>query len=141
MKRVGIVGVGAVALGMFTGCGSAKMVTVEFPENKGDSSYWVCEPDKNLDNPRDNAGCRPRQVTDLNEGDYRPGLHTLASVERCKYGIARMEILVKGDHVEQIGFECAAEATAAPVEVSQPAPAAVPVTPLAAPPAAEPTTP
>jgi hypothetical protein len=110
------------------------MVTVEFPE-KGDSSYWVCEPDKNLDNPRDNIGCRSRQESDLQEGTYRPGLHTKASIERCKNGIARMEILLKGDRVEQIGFVCAEAPTAelAPVQTEAP----IPTLPVAPAPAAE----
>lgn len=81
------------------GCSRAKIVTVTFPKMDGNSEYWVCD--------RDARNCHGQGEGDVDPSLYRPGLDTLSPPVECDHGAARIEIVVKGNQVVQIGYECA----------------------------------
>lgn len=82
-----------------SGCSRAKIVTVTFPKMDGNSEYWVCD--------RDATNCHGKGEGDVDFQLYKPGLDTLAPPVECDHGAARIEIVVKGNQVKQIGYECA----------------------------------
>lgn len=88
----------AVAL-CLAGCARGKIVTVTFPKMDGNSEYWVCD--------RDATNCHGQGEGDVDPMLYKPGLDTLSPPIQCDHGAARIEIVVKGNHVTQIGYECA----------------------------------
>ncbi len=88
-------------------CAREKIVTITFPQKDGSSEYWVCD--------RDARSCHGRGEGDLEPTLYKPGLDTLSPPAECDHDAARIEILIKGNQVVQIGYECAQPA--APTKV------------------------
>lgn len=86
------------ALGLL-GCGGTKVLTVTFPKSDGNSEYWVCD--------RDATHCRGRLEGDVDDLDYKPGMDSLSPPIECPHGAARMDVVIKGNRVLRIGYECA----------------------------------
>jgi hypothetical protein len=86
------------ALGLL-GCGGTKVLTVTFPKSDGNSEYWVCD--------RDATHCRGRVAGDVDDLDYKPGMDSLSPPIECPHGAARMDVVIKGNRVLRIGYECA----------------------------------
>lgn len=81
-----------------TSCGGQKIVTITFPKMDGNSEYWVCD--------RDATNCHGRGEGDVDPKFYKPGLDTLSPPIECDHGAAKIEIVIKGNQVSQIGYEC-----------------------------------
>lgn len=81
------------------GCGGTKVLTITFPKSDGNSEYWVCD--------RDATHCRGRTDHDVDDLDYKPGMDSLSPPIECPHGAARMDVVIKGNRVLRIGYECA----------------------------------
>ncbi len=103
-KRVGKLCFGAELAVLSTalfgwGCSGQKIITVTFPARQSSAEYWVCN--------RKAEECHGKQEGDVNWLKYKPKMDSLAPPKECAHGVARMEIVSKGNEVTQIGFQCA----------------------------------
>jgi hypothetical protein len=99
MTKLWKIGGSALLVVSLSACAGKKIVTVTFPQKDGNSEYWVCD--------RTASECRGKGEGDVDPMNYKPGLETLSPPVQCPHGAAKMEIVVKGNEVLQVGYECA----------------------------------
>jgi len=81
------------------GCAGKKILTITFPKKDGNSEYWVCD--------RTATNCHGKGDGDVDPMDYKPKMDSLSPPIECANGAAKMELVLKGNEVVQIGYECA----------------------------------
>jgi hypothetical protein len=89
----------ATALGL-NACGGKQLLTITFPDKRGTAEYYICD--------RDARHCHPTKQGDVDDLDYAPGMDSLSPPAQCPHGAAKMELIISGDRVERINYECAA---------------------------------
>lgn len=80
-------------------CGGKKLLTITFPDKQGTAEYYICD--------RDARHCHPTKQGDIDDFNYAPKMDSISPPAECPFGAAKMELVVVGDRVERINYECA----------------------------------
>lgn len=117
-RRTGWIVLASTCLGAMSlaGCGGTKILTVMQQNADGNSEIWVCPGGKA-------EGCRGEREGDIDPAGYQHRLYVVSPPKECVNGTATLDIVIKGNDVERVRYECAQppEPTGLPPSVSSPA--------------------